>query len=39
MKEGSVKEKLWEVQGIDTAIDGFIALFTGETFGKAVLKY
>lgn len=38
LKEVSVKEKLWEVQGIENAAEGFVALFTGETFGKAVLK-
>ncbi|KAL1978190.1 hypothetical protein VTN31DRAFT_1049 [Thermomyces dupontii] len=39
LKEGSIKEKIWEADGIDKAAEGFVALFTGENFGKAVLKY
>ncbi|KAL1978530.1 hypothetical protein VTN31DRAFT_1389 [Thermomyces dupontii] len=39
LKEGTIREKIWEMQGIDKAAEGFLALFTGENFGKAMLKY
>lgn len=39
IKEGTFKAVTWEVQGIEQAADGLLALFTGRNFGKAVLKY
>lgn len=39
IKEGKIKTKIWEVQGIEAVMDGFLALFEGGNFGKAVLKY
>ncbi|EED21345.1 oxidoreductase, zinc-binding dehydrogenase family, putative [Talaromyces stipitatus ATCC 10500] len=39
IKEGTFKAVTWEVEGIEQAGDGLLALFHGHNFGKAVLKY
>lgn len=39
IKEGTFKAVTWEVQGIEQAGHGLLALFSGQNFGKAVLKY
>lgn len=39
IKDGTIKTQTWEVQGIENAADGLLALFRGQNFGKAVLKY
>lgn len=39
VKEGTIRVKLWEVQGIEKAPEAFLALFTGGNFGKVVLKF
>jgi NADPH-dependent curcumin reductase CurA len=36
--DGSVKTKLHVTEGIDNAPQGFLELFEGKNFGKAVLK-
>ncbi|OTA98195.1 hypothetical protein M426DRAFT_326177 [Hypoxylon sp. CI-4A] len=36
--EGSFKAKLHVTQGIDNAAEGFVGLFQGKNFGKAILK-
>jgi NADPH-dependent curcumin reductase CurA len=36
--EGSFKPKLYVVEGIDNAAEGFVGMLKGENFGKAVLK-
>ncbi|OQV02098.1 hypothetical protein CLAIMM_07348 [Cladophialophora immunda] len=39
IKDGTLKVITWECEGIDNAIDGLLALFSGRNFGKAVLKF
>ena len=39
VKEGVIRVKTWEVQGIEKAPEAFLALFTGDNFGKVVLKF
>jgi NADPH-dependent curcumin reductase CurA len=39
VKEGVIRVKMWEVQGIEKAPEAFLALFAGGNFGKVVLKY
>ncbi|EXJ72156.1 uncharacterized protein A1O5_04660 [Cladophialophora psammophila CBS 110553] len=39
IKDGTLKVVTWECEGIDNAIDGLLALFSGRNFGKAVLKF
>ncbi|KIW75868.1 hypothetical protein Z517_10613 [Fonsecaea pedrosoi CBS 271.37] len=39
IKDGTFKVVTWECEGIDNAIDGLLALFSGRNFGKAVLKF
>ncbi|EEA25464.1 hypothetical protein TMatcc_006311 [Talaromyces marneffei ATCC 18224] len=39
IQEGIFKAVNWEVEGIEQAADGLLALFSGRNFGKAVLKY
>ncbi|KIX98150.1 uncharacterized protein Z520_06230 [Fonsecaea multimorphosa CBS 102226] len=39
IKDGSLEVMTWECEGIDNAIDGLLALFSGRNFGKAVLKF
>jgi NADPH-dependent curcumin reductase CurA len=39
LKDGTIKTKKWEVQGIENAPEAFLALFSGGNFGKAVLRY
>ena len=39
VKEGVIRVKMWEVQGIERAPEGFLALFKGDNFGKVVLKF
>ncbi|KAH8773770.1 putative oxidoreductase [Diaporthe sp. PMI_573] len=39
VKSGQIKTQTWEVQGIENAAEGILALFSGKNFGKAVLKY
>lgn len=39
IKDGSFKASTWEVEGIERAAEGLLALFNGRNFGKAVLKY
>lgn len=36
--EGSVKARATKFEGIDSAQDAFLSLFTGKTFGKATVK-
>ncbi|KAK1991924.1 zinc-binding dehydrogenase [Colletotrichum falcatum] len=38
LSDGSVKAKLFVTQGIDNAPNGFIGMFNGQNFGKAILK-
>jgi len=39
IKDDSFKALTYETQGIENAIDGLLGLFSGENFGKAVLKF
>ncbi|KUL85601.1 hypothetical protein ZTR_08012 [Talaromyces verruculosus] len=39
IQDGTFKAVTWEVEGIEQAADGLLALFSGRNFGKAVLKY
>lgn len=39
IKANTIKTKIWEIEGIEKAPEGFLALFSGGNFGKAVLKY
>ncbi|KAL8948811.1 MAG: hypothetical protein Q9183_007654 [Haloplaca sp. 2 TL-2023] len=39
IKEGDVKVKMWEVQGIENGPEAFLSLFKGGNFGKTVLKF
>lgn len=39
IKDGTFKAVTWEVESIEQAADGLLALFSGRNFGKAVLKY
>ncbi|KAK0619538.1 hypothetical protein B0T14DRAFT_537306 [Immersiella caudata] len=39
IKEGEMKTVLWEVEGMENAVEGFLAMFQGRNFGKVVLKY
>ncbi|RKU46333.1 hypothetical protein DL546_008490 [Coniochaeta pulveracea] len=39
LKDGTLRTKIWEVQGVENAPEAFLALFTGKNFGKVVLKY
>lgn len=36
--EGSVKARATKFEGIESAQDAFLSLFTGKTFGKATVK-
>ena len=38
IQEGKVKSRETVFEGIDTAVDAFIGLFSGENFGKMVVK-
>ncbi|KAK1957245.1 hypothetical protein LY78DRAFT_686357 [Colletotrichum sublineola] len=38
LSDGSIKAKLWVMEGIDNAPNGLIGMFNGENLGKAVLK-
>ena len=39
VKDGVIRSKIWEVQGIENAPEAFLALFSGGNFGKVVLKF
>ena len=38
LADGSIKSKLHVTEGIDKAAEGLVGIFTGDNFGKAVLK-
>ena len=38
LKEGKIKVRETVVEGLDNAVDAFLALFTGDNFGKMVVK-
>ncbi len=38
VKQGKIKSRETVVQGLDNAIDAFLGLFSGENFGKMVVK-
>ena len=35
---GKIKTRETVVEGLDNAVDAFLALFTGENFGKMIVK-
>ena len=38
VSEGKIKTKETIVEGLDNAVDAFLALFTGDNFGKMIVK-
>ena len=38
IQEGKVKSRETVIEGIDNAVDAFLGLFSGENFGKMVVK-
>ena len=38
VSEGKIKSKETIVEGLDNAVDAFLALFTGDNFGKMIVK-
>lgn len=39
VSEGQIKTKETIVEGLDNAVDAFLALFTGDNFGKMIVKF
>jgi hypothetical protein len=39
VSEGKIKTKETIVEGLDNAVDAFLALFTGDNFGKMIVKF
>ena len=39
VSEGKIKTKETIVKGLDNAVDAFLALFTGDNFGKMIVKF
>ena len=39
IREGKIQARETVYEGIETAVDAFLALFTGENFGKMVVKF
>jgi NADPH-dependent curcumin reductase CurA len=38
IQQGKIKSQETVVEGIDNAVDAFLALFSGDNFGKMVVK-
>ena len=39
VQEGNIKSRETVLEGIDNAVNAFLALFSGENFGKMIVKF